>query len=164
MDLFVSSLEVPLRLVLAAVFGGILGFERETKDKPAGLRTHILVSMGSACFALIGFEIYASVENKQSTDPIRVVEGIAGGIGFLGAGVILNRGASVKGLTTAASLWMVGAIGLACGGGHYVLAISASIIAFIVLHFLLYVEHRWMDRERVMTKPSAEPNREQKKD
>jgi putative Mg2+ transporter-C (MgtC) family protein len=136
MDFFLSFLEIPLRLILAAVIGGILGYEREQKEKPAGLRTHMMVALGSACFTMVGFEIYTSVENASSSDPIRVVEGVAGGIGFLGAGVILRTGSSISGLTTAGSIWLVGAIGVACGGGQYGLGLTAAVVAFVILHLI----------------------------
>lgn len=149
MDPFLSFLEIPLRLVLAAAVGGILGYERETRRKPAGLRTHMMVALGAACFTMLGFEVYASVGGSENIDPTRVVEGVAGGLGFLGAGAILRTGHSVEGLTTAGSIWVVGAIGVACGGGQYAVALSAAGVAFVVLRVLLKLEMR-------LAEPSAE--------
>jgi len=118
--------ELALRLVVAMLLGGLLGLEREWKSKPAGLRTHIMVALGATCLTLVGLELHAVLadDGRQVTrvDPMRLVEGIAGGIGFLGGGAILTHRGSVEGLTTAGSIWLTGAIGLACGVGAYALA------------------------------------------
>ena len=118
-----------LRLLLAAVLGGAIGYEREKKERSAGLKTHILVSVGSALFVMA--PLYASVSQADNT---RVVQGVVSGIGFLGAGAILKlqRDMRVEGLTTAASIWLTSAIGVAAGLGNALLAIIATGVALFV--------------------------------
>jgi len=122
-----------LRLCLAAVLGGIVGWERGSGDKPAGLRTHILVCSGSALFMLVS--LYGFDKNGGGTawDASRIAAQIVSGIGFLGAGTILHEGLTVKGLTTAASLWMIAAVGMAVGSGMITLGIFATILTMIIL-------------------------------
>jgi putative Mg2+ transporter-C (MgtC) family protein len=124
------------RLLVAAALGGLIGFERETHEKPAGLRTHMMISLAACLFTLLGLEIVAA-ERFQSdyvrSDPIRLIDAVTAGVAFLAAGSIISSGGSVKGLTTGASMWMVGAIGVACGLGEVMLAASAVVIALIVL-------------------------------
>ena len=126
-----------LRLVVAAALGGAIGFERELREREAGLRTHMLVSVGSALFTIVSAYGFTSfIESGSSavrTDPTRIAAQIVTGIGFLGAGAIIRMGVSVRGLTTAASLWVVAAIGMAAGAGYW----SASLITTgLVLVFL----------------------------
>jgi putative Mg2+ transporter-C (MgtC) family protein len=144
MDLLISSGEVVTRLTLALVYGGLIGWEREVQKKPAGLRTHMMVSLGSAAFTLVSFELAAAARERDGmpSDPIRIVEGVTAGIGFLGGGSIIQSRGSVEGITTAAGLWVVGAIGIACGGGHYVLATTTALLAFAILACLGLVERR----------------------
>ena len=117
--------ELIFRLVLAVLLGGLVGFEREFFHKPAGLRTHMLVSLGAAIFAVtsIAFDL----------DPARVAAGIVTGIGFLGAGSIIALRGQVKGITTAATLWTAASIGLAIGIGEYVIGIVGAILVFFIL-------------------------------
>lgn len=124
------EIEAGLRLLLSAVLGGIIGLERERLHKPAGLRTHILICMGSALFTLVS--IYGFSGN---VDPARVAAGVVTGIGFIGAGVIFRgmRGDKVVGLTTAASVWITAAIGIAAGCGMYIIGTAAAVIAVLVL-------------------------------
>ncbi|MGH7788081.1 MAG: MgtC/SapB family protein [Candidatus Binatia bacterium] len=124
MDQPVSLLDVVLRMFLASALGAVVGFEREVKSKAAGLRTHAMVSLGSAVFTLAALEMYQLTLADSATkgDPTRIIEGIVGGIGFLGAGQIIQSRGSVHGVTTAAGVWVVGAVGVACGGGYYALA------------------------------------------
>src|SRR5262245_42119586 len=120
------------RLFVASLMGGILGFDRERKDKPAGLRTHMLVALGSATFGLLGFEAgaeFSPEHDKGSLDPTRVLQGVVGGIGFLGAGSIIQARGQVSGVTTAASVWMAGALGAAAGMGAYPVALAATLLA-----------------------------------
>jgi putative Mg2+ transporter-C (MgtC) family protein len=137
-----STLELVLRLGLAASCGAILGWERETQHKPAGLRTHILVALGSAAFMLGGVELHLELMAKNqagNADLLKVLAGIAGGIGFLGAGSIIQSRSSVSGLTTAATTWLAAAVGIACGLGYYRLAgisVSLGLIALLVLGVL----------------------------
>ena len=118
--------EVLISLVVAAVAGGLVGLEREALHKPAGVRTHMLVSLGAALFVLATLSIIPDEVG-------RIMAGVATGIGFLGAGTIFRSKDHVKGLTSAASIWAVASIGLTVGGGQYVLAIAATIIVIIIL-------------------------------
>ena len=125
-----SDVEIILRILLAAFLGAVMGYQRERAKKPAGLRTHILISMGAALFTLIsiyGFE--------ADSDPSRVAAGVVAGIGFLGAGVIFRsmRGDVVVGLTTAASVWITAAIGMSSGVGMYFVAVTVTVISFFIL-------------------------------
>ena len=150
------------RLVLALGLGAILGWDRERRDKPAGLRTHMLVSLGSASF--VGLAVDLQTESGgQAIDPTRVLQGVVGGLGFLGAGSIIQSRGHVSGLTTAASVWVVGAVGAAAGLGAYVLAIATAVLAAPVLSLLGAVEANVnpnapsKDEEPTKSKPSEPP-------
>jgi putative Mg2+ transporter-C (MgtC) family protein len=134
--------EVVLRLLVAIVIGGLIGFDRQRSDKPAGLRTHMLVALGSASFTLLGFEVGAHLSPRtgEGFDPTRVLQGVIGGIGFLGAGAIIQNRGHVSGITTAASVWVAGALGAAAGVGAYVLAGVTTVLAFVILSFLVRLE------------------------
>ena len=124
--------EIFLRLVLAVVFGGLIGLEREVVHKPAGVRTHMLVSLGSALFVILTIE---AMSPESLYDGIsRVVAGIITGIGFLGAGTIFKSKIEVHGLTTAASVWAVAGVGISIGLGYYLMTIIAVVLVLIVLH------------------------------
>lgn len=129
--------EIAIRLGGAALAGMILGIEREWREKPAGLRTHMLVSLAAAAFTIISFELYhvsLDISSESSADPIRVIEGVVAGVAFLGAGVIIQSRGDVRNLTTGATIWMSGATGLACGGGFYVVAaILVGLSLFILV-------------------------------
>ncbi len=127
----INDYEISLRLLLACVFGGIVGFQRERHDSPAGLRTYILVSLGSSLIMILS--MYGFSDFTSTADPARLAAQVVSGIGFLGAGTILRDGVSVKGLTTAASLWVVSAIGLAAGAGFYYSSFLVTILVFITL-------------------------------
>jgi putative Mg2+ transporter-C (MgtC) family protein len=140
--------EMILRLALAAVLGGVVGMERGSGDRPAGFRTHILVCAGSALIMLVsmyGFEGFDKVpfEYPKNRDSARIAAQVVSGIGFLGAGTILHEGITVRGLTTAASLWMISAIGLATGAGMYFVSITATVITFLTLTAFHSVEKRF---------------------
>lgn len=138
-----TNLELVLRLLAAVAAGGAIGFEREMRDKSAGLRTHILVSLGAALFLLISADFSLAHSNlQQPFDPLRVVSGLTGGIGFLAAGVIIQQRGSVRGLTTAASLWLTAALGAAAGLGQYPLVGIAVGIILLVLWPIQYLERR----------------------
>jgi putative Mg2+ transporter-C (MgtC) family protein len=122
----VETTVIVLKLVVALLLGALVGLEREWKRKPAGLRTHMLVSMGACMFTVVSMTSF-------NTDPARVASGIVTGIGFIGAGSIIGSRGHIHGITTAATLWIVAAIGLAVGAEMYVLAFAASILVFIVL-------------------------------
>ncbi|HVT29236.1 MAG TPA: MgtC/SapB family protein [Lacipirellulaceae bacterium] len=132
-----------MRLAVAAVLGGVIGFEREWKGHWAGLRTHMMVALGAALFLLVG----AIAVNGQSAPMARIVQGIAEGVGFLGAGAILklSEQREIKGLTTASSIWLAAALGAAAGLGAYALAVAAIGVSIFILVLLLPVE-RYLER------------------
>lgn len=134
--------DVVIRIVLATVLGGVIGIEREIREHTAGFRTHILVSVGAAAFTI------ASSYGLEGTsfDPNRITAQIVSGIGFLGAGAIIRYGVSVRGLTTAASLWAVAAVGLAVGQGFYSLALITTLLVVVSLYLLRVIEERVIDR------------------
>jgi len=125
------------RLALAAVLGGAIGFERELREREAGLRTHLLVCLGSALFTIVsayGFrDFLTSGDQVIRADPTRIAAQIVTGIGFLGAGAIIRQGLSVRGLTTAATLWVAAAIGIAAGAGYYSGAVLGTVVTLIAL-------------------------------
>src|SRR6188768_1799436 len=133
-----SVSEVSVRLVVAVAIGGLIGWERELADKPAGLRTHMLVALGSASFTLLGFEVGAHLSPRTGDgfDPTRVLQGVIGGIGFLCAGSIIQSRGKVSGITTAASVWVAGSLGAAAGVGAYVLAVVTALLAFAILRLV----------------------------
>lgn len=121
------------RLLLATLFGGLVGLEREIHGKMAGLRTHALVSLGSALIMLVSIDIYATYRGLAPVDPSRIAAQVVSGIGFLGAGAIIRFPKGITGLTTAASLWVVAGIGLACGAGFFKPAFFTTILVLVVL-------------------------------
>jgi putative Mg2+ transporter-C (MgtC) family protein len=143
---------VLLRLSVAAVLGGAIGAERELRERQAGLRTHLVVCVGSALFTLVsayGFrEFLVNGGSVVRADPTRIAAQIVSGIGFLGAGAIIRQGLSVRGLTTAATLWLVAAIGLAAGAGYYSAALIATAGALLTLGPLRIVAYRVIHRYR----------------
>ena len=126
---------VMFRLTLAAVLGGLLGWERGRSEKPADIRTMILIGTGAAAFTLIGQQLITLSDNDAiiRADPTRVLSYIISGVGFLGAGAILHSKRAVKGLTTAASIWVVAAIGAACGVGEFMIAFFLFAITFVTM-------------------------------
>ena len=128
-----------IRLAIATLLGGILGLEREIHGRPAGLRTHLLVSLGAAAFMIMS-PLVAGLNPSFPGDPGRIAAQIVTGIGFLGAGAIVKEGVNISGLTTAACLWVAAAIGMACGAALYSEAIFIWILAIIALVLLPYVE------------------------
>jgi putative Mg2+ transporter-C (MgtC) family protein len=147
-----SGWEVLLRLGAAALLGGAVGLERELRERQAGLRTHLLVSVGSALFTLVsayGFhEFLVNGGNVVRADPSRIAAQIVSGIGFLGAGAIIRQGLSVRGLTTAATLWLVAAIGMASGAGYYDAAIITTVGAIVTLWPLRILAFKLVNRFR----------------
>ncbi|MCW3980244.1 MAG: MgtC/SapB family protein [Candidatus Bathyarchaeota archaeon] len=131
MDLGIE-IELIVRLALGFVLSGIVGLEREVSLKPAGLRTHILVGLGSTLLTIL------SSHGFPGSDPSRVAASIVVGIGFLGAGTIIKTEQKVIGLTTAATLWIVSSIGMAAGSGYYLLAIAVTVLAFLVLRLAIF--------------------------
>ncbi|VWB99533.1 methyltransferase [Burkholderia lata] len=141
----ISQLEIISRLLLAALLGSIVGIERERLSWAAGLRTHMLVAVGAALVMIVSAFGFADIQNAKnvSLDPSRVAAQVVSGIGFLGAGSIMLRGEIIRGLTTAASLWVVAAVGLAVGGGMYMAAIAATAIVLAILAGLKPIEKRF---------------------
>ena len=135
----IYSAEFIIRICIAALLGGILGLERDIHGRPAGLRTHLLVSLGAAVFMMLSPYV-AGMKPEIPGDPGRIAAQIVSGIGFLGAGAIIKEGVSIRGLTTAASLWVAAAIGMTTGVGSYLGAIVVSGLALITLELLPHVE------------------------
>ncbi|MDD5617985.1 MAG: MgtC/SapB family protein [Candidatus Omnitrophica bacterium] len=142
-------LSVIIRIVLSAVLGGIIGMEREIHRHEAGLRTHILVCMGSSLIMLTSLYVFDIYKDINVVDPSRIAAGAITGIGFIGAGAIIRYGASVKGLTTAASLWITAGVGLAIGCGFYLAGIVSTLVTMLVLLFLRNVEKEILGKEEV---------------
>lgn len=157
-DIFAAELnnsfsEVPapiaaIRLIGAMLFGGIIGAEREWRSKAAGLRTHMLVSIAACLFIIVGLQL-SSLEfggdDAKRVDPLRLIEATTAGVAFLAAGLIFTSGGKVKNITTGASLWLAGAIGLACGAGQMPLAGMATAIVIVVVGGLGLIERRHKD-------------------
>jgi len=135
-------LELSLRLLLALALGGIIGYERESLHRPAGFRTHILVCVGAALVMLTSEFMFIHYSGKTNADPARLGAQVISGIGFLGAGTIIREGFSVKGLTTAASLWTVSCVGIAVGSGFYEGAVMATILIYLTLMTLKRMQNQ----------------------
>jgi putative Mg2+ transporter-C (MgtC) family protein len=153
-------LELFLRLAIAGAFGALVGFDRELKNKPAGLRTHTLVSLAAALFTLITFELYHDLTkggSAEGADPIRIIEAVTSGVAFLAAGAIIRSGGNVRGLTTGANMWLAGAIGVACGAGFYTLAVLGAVFSVIIITLLQRFERRYLsdssDKAEETTRP-----------
>jgi putative Mg2+ transporter-C (MgtC) family protein len=127
------QLDMALRLVVAALLGATIGLEREIHGHQAGMRTHMLVSLGAAIYTVLSIYGFPVPAGSAAPDPSRVAAGIVTGIGFLGAGAIIKYGTNIRGLTTAASLWVVAAVGLAAGVGAYLVAAAGAAIALLAL-------------------------------
>lgn len=126
--------QIICRLVIALFLGGAIGFDREVKNRPAGLRTHMLIVLAAAIFSITTLEIVADLaKTGHSADPIRAIEAVTAGVAFLAAGSIIQSRAQIAGLTTGASMWLAGAIGVACGFGFFSIAVLATGLALLVL-------------------------------
>ena len=145
----IGNLEILSRLLMAALLGSVIGFERERLNWAAGLRTHMLVCVGASLMMMVSAFGFADALTQKNVvlDPSRVAAQVVSGIGFLGAGSILLRGEVVRGLTTAASLWSVAGIGLAVGGGMYAAAFGATIIILVILAGVKPLERRFISRQ-----------------
>jgi putative Mg2+ transporter-C (MgtC) family protein len=160
------------RLLLATIFGAAIGFEREWRNRPAGLRTHILVCVASATFAILTIEIvhapmFTTEEMKDAikVDPIRIVEAVTAGVAFLAAGVVIFTKGEVHGLTTGAGMWLAGAIGVACGLGFWQIALFGSILALVVLSLLHMFETKLdLNQGKPLTEDGADRKLAAKKD
>lgn len=139
----ITTADAASRLFAALAGGFLIGLDREWRHKPAGLRTHMLVSLAAALFTLVAFEIHGEVQAAERgnavADPLRLIEAITAGVAFLAAGNIIRRGSGVEGLTTGAGLWLAGAVGLSCGRGDFGIAALAVILAVVVLSLLRVV-------------------------
>ena len=134
------------RLLAALLLGGAIGWERERRVKPAGLRTHMLISMAAALFILISQELVTmdfGGKGQMRPDPLRLIEAVTAGVAFLAAGAIFTAGGKVRNLTTGAGMWMAGAIGVACGAGRLPLALMATVIVVTVMIVIGWAERRW---------------------
>ena len=143
-----SDAQIVLRLTLTMILSGLIGLERQLHRRIAGLRTHILVALGSCLIMLTSLYVFDIYKKVASLDPARIAAGVITGIGFLGAGSIIRDRGGVKGLTTAASLWVVAAIGLAVGCGFISAAIVTTALTLIALFFLRYLEDKIFFEEK----------------
>ena len=137
-----EELQLVPRLVAAFAIGMALGIERERRRKPAGLRTHVLVSISAATLMALS-ELLRQGLPATAGDPVRMAQGVLTGIGFIGAGTIVRQGDAVIGLTTAGTIWTAAALGLVAGAGYYVLAVTAASLAVIAINFLGRLD-RWL--------------------
>ena len=159
MDIFLSPMEfIPLpldyifRIILSAMLGALIGYERQFKHKSAGLRTNILVCIGSCLIMILSQLLYENVEGKTNADPARLAAQVVSGIGFLGAGAIIKEGVNVIGLTTAACIWVVSGVGLAVGAGYYFIAIFAAILVYAILELLSHMDDWFVPADNILIK------------
>jgi putative Mg2+ transporter-C (MgtC) family protein len=145
-----SNEEIIIRLILAAALGSLIGFERERVSWSAGLRTHMLVCVGSCLIMIVSAFGFADILGTKDVvlDPSRIAAQVVSGIGFLGAGAILMQGDTIRGLTTAASVWAIAAIGLAVGSGLYVAAIASTVLILIILAGIKPLEKKYRDKQQ----------------
>lgn len=142
-----SEMQVILRLVCSVILGGFIGLERQVHRRSAGLRTHILVCLGSSLIMLTSLYLFDIYKSQVPLDPGRIAAGVITGIGFLGAGAIIREREGIKGLTTAASLWVVAAIGLAAGCGFYSAALYSALLTLTALFFFRRLEAKILGKE-----------------
>jgi len=138
-----EALEIVFKLALACILGGVVGLERESLNRPAGFRTYTVVCVGSALAMVVSIDMFNQFYHHVNADPGRIAAQVISGIGFLGAGTIMKEGATIRGLTTAAGLWVVACIGLAAGAGMYMAAIVATFLILFVLIYFARFEHRF---------------------
>ncbi len=145
-----------VRLFLAAALGAAIGYDREVRNRPAGLRTHMLTAVAAAVFTVITLELFHQARQLQPDggfDPIRVVEAVTAGVAFLAAGTIIQSRGNVQGLTTGAAMWLTGAVGVASGFGMYVVAVVTTVLALLILVLV-----------SLIPLPAAEPKADAKAD
>lgn len=160
-----SETDALVRILVAAALGAVLGIEREMRDKPAGLRTHMLVAEGAALFmvgSILLTQEFGQEGGSVSIDTTRIASTIVAGIGFLGGGAILQTKDRVKGITTAAGIWVAAAIGLLAGAGFFVVAIGGTFIALLTL-LVLVLPERWMGGSRTGHYDLTQDDREQRR-
>ena len=143
-----NEFDMVIRLVLGFTAGAIIGFERSSRHQVAGLRTHILIATGSTLLMLLSIWLPQEFTSVKNGDPGRIAAQVVSGIGFLGAGAIVRLGNNIRGLTTAASLWLIAAVGLAIGAGMFAAAAAAELLSLITLFVLDFVEKRFFPSER----------------
>lgn len=168
-DMFPST-QIPYPVIVARFcgaifFGGLIGFEREAQDKAAGLRTHILISLAAAVFAIISIEsvhMPGLSDDQVRIDPLRVVEAVTAGVAFLAAGTIVLSGGQVRGLTTGAGMWLAGAIGLALGFGHWLIAAFALAAGLTVLYAVAKVQETFWRKTQHRPSPAADESKHRK--
>ena len=148
-----TQLELTARLVVALLLGAVIGWERELQRMPAGFRTHALVSLGSAIFTIVSAYAFAG----PLSDPTRIAAQVVSGVGFLGGGAILHYGGTVRGLTTAASLWAVAAVGMAAGAGLFVVAAVSTVLVIVALEVFQRIERRAKRRFNIPPSRGPEP-------
>jgi len=148
-----TQLELTLRLIVALVLGAVIGVERELQRMPAGFRTHALVALGSAIFTIVSAYAFTG----SLSDPTRIAAQIVSGVGFLGGGAILHYGGTVRGLTTAASLWAVAAVGMASGAGLFVVAIVSTVLVIVALEVFQRIERTARRRFKLPGSRKGEP-------
>lgn len=146
----IDNLNILFRLLTALLLGGLIGLERESHGRPAGFRTHILVSLGSALIMILSMYAFRSLP-ETSYDPGRLAAQVVSGIGFLGAGTIMREGATIRGLTTAASLWAVAGIGMAAGAGAFFPAIATAFLVVITLRYLSKLEKLFSSKRQILS-------------
>jgi putative Mg2+ transporter-C (MgtC) family protein len=151
-----------IRLLIASVLGGLIGWERGAQSGTAGLRTHILVALAAALFTTLAFEIYqeAMEGGSSNSDPIRAIEAVTAGIAFLGAGAIFQQRGSVQGLTTGAGMWLAGAVGVCAALGYYLIAAVVAVFAVIVLAAMRAFSHRVVSAENGKLGEGTEPQKD----
>jgi putative Mg2+ transporter-C (MgtC) family protein len=147
----ISEIEILMRLLLAAGLGALVGFEREQHNQSAGLRTHIVLVLGSALAMTLSINLSIQFRSiAPNGDPARLAAQVISGIGFLGAGAILRMGTNIRGLTTATSLWTMAIVGLAAGAGHFIAAVGTTVLLLFVLFLLDRIEHSFIDPYRTV--------------
>ena len=155
-------LQAILRTFMAVVVGCLIGLDRELRNKPAGLRTHVLISLAAAVFTLITYELhiqFAGPEGSHTADPVRIIEAVTAGVAFLAAGAIIQSRGNVQGLTTGANMWLAGALGVACGAGYYAIAFIGTVFALIVLVVLAKLQAHWSDKAPAEDAPAQSKDR-----
>lgn len=151
-----------IRLLIAAILGGMIGWERGAEAGTAGLRTHILIALAAALFTTLAFEIYheALEGGSNNPDPIRSIEAVTAGIAFLGAGAIFQQRGSVQGLTTGAGMWLAGAVGVTAAQGYYLIALVVAVFAVIVLAALRAFSHKVVNASNERVGDGTEPGKD----
>jgi putative Mg2+ transporter-C (MgtC) family protein len=150
--------EIAARFGLSMLLGAAIGLDRELRNKAAGLRTHLMVAIASTMFTLVTFEMFSELQDEDespSLDALRIIEAVTAGVAFLAAGAIIQSRGGVRGLTTGASMWMAGAIGVACGAGMFVIAIVGTVLAVVVLTIFGWIEGKFLNGNAQSNAPES---------